>query len=383
MELTTRRLAVFTFGAFALLLLARPPRPVGMNVDERNARLRTPAERVRETLNATADTLKAVEYALWSGAFRDSLLREIRTWPTPARDRAIVDARIPVSLRRHIESVYADSRSRMVSKAASLPLVVALETGSATSWMTTTWIEDSTPGAPSCATVVRIRVTMKMRDDPRTLAREIRRDLPANFPQPRHFGLCGFVAAFGAPSAEVRDWLDARDFRPIVIGYDPARRGAGLHARYSDYAVPWFESIDNGLRALAGRACAAGRAQRCLDIAAPERRQGTARLGGAPSDWRFYRWGWNGSPEFINELATSLGAERFAELWRAPDAPPETYRRLTGVPIDTLARRAVFGDLPNMPAGAGVRGGDIVIALAIAALFAGLATLTNPRKHYS
>lgn len=383
--MTARRLAWITAGAFALLLIARPPRPSGMSLEAMNDRSRSAADRVRETLNASTDTLRAVEYALWSEALRDSVLRVLRPLPASARDRAMVDARMPASLRRHLELVYADTRSRMPRGIASLPLFVVLDTGTNINWMRTFWIEDSTPAAPTCATVVRLRTTKGLLSDPRTLAREIRRVLPANFPQPRHFGLCGFEAAFGAPSAEVRRWLAARDYRPVISGYDPTQAVESRRMR-ADYTVPWFDVTDNGARALAGRACAAGRTAQCLDVAAPtDRRQGVrlGGLGGAPSDWRYYAWGWNGAPEFLNQVATSLGPERFTTLWRASDAPPEAYRRLTGVPIDTLARRTLFGDAPTLHTGAGASGGDIVIAFAIAALFAGLATLTNPRKRHS
>jgi hypothetical protein len=82
----------------------------------------------------------------------------------------------------------------------------------------------------------------------------------------------------------------------------------------------------------------------------------------------------------MNALASSLGPDRFAALWRADEAPDKAYRRLTGVPIDTLARRVLLGDSPPLRAGASVELTDVLVTIAIALFFAGLAAFSNPRR---
>jgi hypothetical protein len=75
-----------------------------------------------------------------------------------------------------------------------------------------------------------------------------------------------------------------------------------------------------------------------------------------------------------------MGPQRFAELWRAPDSLPDAYRRLTGVPVDTLAYRVVTQARSAVRAGASVTPGEFLVVLMIAGLLAGLATLSHPRR---
>jgi hypothetical protein len=82
----------------------------------------------------------------------------------------------------------------------------------------------------------------------------------------------------------------------------------------------------------------------------------------------------------MNALASSLGPDRFAALWRADEEPDRAYLRLTGVPIDTLARRVLLGDAPPLRAGARVDLTDVLVIVAIALCFAGIAAFANPRR---
>ena len=382
MELTARRTAALALAAFALLVIARPPRPSGPTYDQRRDRASSTVDRARLARDATRDPLLVVEYALWSGQVRDSVRRQLAGSPPSGRDRAFIDPRVPVAIRAHVEAVYAATRGRVNAGRMALPLFVALDTSVNFRLAERLWIEDITSPAPACATVLRVRVSPEAMRDSRTMAREIRRVVPPNFPQPAHFGLCGFEAMFGAPSADVRRWLQEREFQPIASGYDPTRSPeTARHLR--DLVVPYFYFSSNGAVGLELRACASGRSERCLNAVAPiTEGQGAGRVGQIASVAlaRWYGWGWNGYPDLMNTLATSMGAESFGKLWRGNTSPPDAYRQLTGVPMDTLARRVLVGDAPPLLVGASLSLASVLTPLLIAAVFAGFATLAHPRR---
>lgn len=383
MELTARRAAGLALAAFVLLVLARPPHPVGLSYVERSDRASSALERARDARDATRDTLRVVEYSLWSSQVGDSVRRQLAGMPVSARDRAFIDPRLPAATRAHIETVYAATRARMNTGRMALPIFVVLDTTVNYRLGTTLWVEDAAGPVPACATVLRVRVSREALRDTRRMSRDIQRVVPARFPQPEHFGLCGFEAAFGAPSAEVRRWLEEREFRPVASGYDP--RLTPRAPRYlDDYVIPYFNSEKNGAMGLVLRACVAGRSASCLDAVAPtSERPVYGPVGGISyvvSDWRWYRWGWYGSPDLMNTLATSMGAESFGTMWRGSASPPDAYQQLTGVPMDTLARRVLVGDSPPLRVGASLSLASVITPLLIAAVFAGLATIAHPRR---
>ena len=383
MELTARRTAALALAAFALLVIARPPRPTGPTYYEQRDRATSAVDRARDAQNATRDTLRVVEYSLWSRHVRDSVRRELATMPENGRDRAFIDPRVSAATRAHITAVYAATRARMSAGRMALPVFVVLDTTANYRLGTTLWIEDAAGPAPACATLLRVRVSREAMRDTRRMSRDIQRVVPARFPQPEHFGLCGFEAAFGAPSAEVRRWLEEREFRPVASGYDPTLTPRA--PRYlGDYVIPYFNSEKNGAMGLVLRACVAGRSASCLGAVAPtSERPVYGPVGGISyvvSDWRWYRWGWYGSPDLMNTLATSMGAESFGAMWRGSASPPDAYQQLTGVPIDTLARRVLVGDAPPLRVGASLSLASVITPLLIAAVFAGLATIAHPRR---
>lgn len=379
MELTVRRTAGLALAAFVLLVLARPPRPTGQPYNEQRDRAQSAVARARFARDAARDTLHVVEYSLWSRQVRDSVRRELAGLALAARNRLFIDPRVPPSTRAHIETVYAATRAKLPAGRMALPLFVVLDTSQTYRLGTTLWVEDITGPAPACATVLRVRVSREALRDSRRMSRDMRRVVPARFPQPEHFGLCGFEAVFGAPSATVRRWLEEREFRPVASGYDPTRvPRVPRHLR--DRVFPFFSYAGNGMMGLELRACFAGRSERCLVAVAPAADRPASELDGVASDWRWYGWNWNGSPELMNTLATSMGAASFEQLWRGNAAPPDAYRTLTGVPMDTLARRVLVGDAPPLGVGASLSIASVLTPLLIAAVFAGLATLAHPRR---
>lgn len=378
MEMTARRMAGIALAAFALLVVVRPPRPTGRTYDDA-LRQGSAEDRVRRALEATNDTLQTVELTKLSRELRVRIEGQLAATPAEARDRIIMDPRIPESLRRHTESVYAESRARMPHSSMSLPIFVLLDQSQLYRLGSMIWIERDGDMVPTCATVLRVRASDKGMRDPRQMIRDIRRTLPPDFPQPRHFGLCGFEAAFGPPSPAVRQWLQEREFRPVVTGYDmsvSARSSPGLR----DNLIPWYLAADNGAMALTLRACASGRTDQCLAAIAPTYRRIIADLDTPSAELTWNLWGYTASLDAMNALASSLGAERFATLWRADEPPADAYRRIIGVPIDTLAQRVLLGDSPPLRAGASVDLIEALVTVAIALLIVALAAFANPRR---
>jgi hypothetical protein len=379
MELTPRRAAGLALAAFVLLVLARPPRPIGLPYDEQRERLSSALDRARDARDAARDTLRVVDYSIWSRQVRDSVRRQLASTPENSRNRAFIDPRVPAATRTHLEAVYAASRARMSSGRMALPLFVVLDTTVNYRLGTTLWVEDAGGPAPACATFLRVRVSREAVRDERRMSRDIQRVVGARFPQPFHFGLCGFEAAFGAPSAEVRRWLQEREFRPVASGYDPAVNPRAPRQLDRD-VIPYFSSAQIAAVALDMRACVAGRVERCLSAVAPVSERPMSNIDYVSSDWRWYGWGWDGSSHLMNAVATSMGAEAFGALWRGNASPPDAYRQLTGVPMDTLARRVLVGDAPPLQVGASLSLASVITPLLIAAFFAGLATLAHPRR---
>lgn len=376
--MNVRRMAGIALAAFALLVVVRPPRPTGRTYDDAMRRESAP-DQVRRTLSAIGDTLRMIENTTVSRTLRATVRRELASTPASRRDRIIMDPRLPASLRPHLETVYAESRSRMPRSAIALPAFVVLDTVQSSRISAILWVEAADDAVPTCATVLRVRSSGENMQDARRFGLDIRRSLPPDFPQPRHFGLCGFEAAFGPPSPAVRRWLQDRDFRPTVTGYDPSIPPRSAMRLY-DFMIPWYMEADNGAMALTFRACASGRFDQCLAAVAPTHRRTIGSIETPSSDVSRIYWRYTGSLDLMNALASSLGPDRFAALWRADEEPDKAYQRLTGVPIDTLARRVVLGDSPPLRAGASVGLADVLVALGIALFFAGLAAFSNPRR---
>ncbi len=389
MGLTTPRTIGIALGAFALLVVARPPRPVGEVYDASN-RQQTPLSRANSALTATNDTARVLQHAMNARQLQDSVDRWLAHTPPLQRNQIVVDSRLPLTVRQHLQLVYAASRAGMAGDAVTLPVFVVLDSSRDQSEELLQWVESTTAGAPSCVTIARIKTPKDaLIRDTRAFTQLAYRVLRATFPQPRHFGLCGFEAAFGQPSRVVRQWLQARELYPSSSGFDLARP-ARLAVRrqydqsgldYSEqYFMPWWGGDEGISRALNLRSCASGRLLMCIDAAVPRPKTITVAVGDTTVSAPDGRSRWQGSPDVMNALATSLGQQRFAELWRADAPPPASYERLTGVPMDTLARRLLYGDAAPLRAGAAPTLAEILAALVIAAALAGLATLSHPRR---
>ncbi len=373
--MTVRRAAALAVGAFALIAVAKPPRPVGTVWDRY-----TSADSTKRVLEATGDSLIQLRAVARTVATRASVNRMLAAAPTSMRDGVIADERIAPSLRNHLSTVYAASRAKMPGSSMALPIFVVLDsTGELANSIQ--WLESPSAESPTCATVVQISASLRTLRDGRALATEVHRRLGPQFPQPRDFGLCGFEATFGAPSPVVRQWLRERGWISVRTGLSQALPPRPSSAFFYNY---WGGRFDDGLYWVSFDGCIAGRLEECVDAVAP-------RLLGRTVDMESYssergtsrsRWGGRGSPDLMNALASSLGPQRFAELWRAADAPPDAYRRITGVPMDSLAHRVLVGDRPRRHSGATVSFGELIAVLLVAAAFAGISTLSHPRNRW-
>ena len=238
--MTTGRVALLTAGAFALLLAARPPRPTGLLWGTSEERV-SASDRAQNMRTATLDTLRAINQALWARHVRDSVTKVLARMPASARNQLLADPRIAPSFRQHMQTVYAQSRAQLGSASFARPMFVVLDSVGWSGQGRALWVEDSASAAPTCATVVRVSVSHDVLSGKREGMRELVRSLGATFPRPRDSGLCGFEAAFGAPSHAVRQWLRAREYYPLSYGYDlAARPKSGLWPYYDESGLTGF-----------------------------------------------------------------------------------------------------------------------------------------------
>jgi hypothetical protein len=378
-ELTMRRFVGIAVGGFALLALAFPPRPVGNGYNGTRADT-TRLRRVRVARSATYDTLASVRFALWTLDQRDSARRLVSSIPAGHRDQLMADPTLPESFRRLMQANYAATRVRR-GEGMPLPVVVLLDSDATGGVSSALWLEDTTSGTAGCVTVRRLFANHVERMSQSRLITKAASRLGGSFPQPRHFGLCGFEAKFGPPSPAIRTWLQDRGWRPVEKGYDPNDRPMS-NGIYSYAALPFMSWwTDDYQWLLAARACEAGRLDQCHEVAVPK--DAWRALGGrAVPGSTEYRSTMDphGSPDFMNALATTMGPERFLELWQGNETPLVAYQRLMGVPVDTLARRLLLGRdaLKNLEVGSPVvpSVAEAVFLLVLCGVSVGLVTLS-------
>jgi len=378
-EMNARRLAALTLGAFVLMALAKPPRPSGGGwaMDEELA----PSDLTKRALTSASDSLLQVTALARLGATREEVRQRLAALPPMARNQVIADERISASLRSLWQRTYAATLAAAGQNPPALPVFVVLDTTREQA-SATQWIDTPGPASPGCATVVRMYVNPRLLGDTRAMTRLIHRRLGPAFPQLADLGLCAFKARYGAPAPELNGWLRQRGWRPVVTGlspWTPAQSGPSQSLDSYYYNFFWDRS-DNGALGLQRRACAAGVASPCLDAVAPLSQNRVVVSDG----YIGFRWGWVGAPDLMNQLAVSMGPEKFGELWRAADPLPDAYRRITGVPIDTMARRLLLTSRGGpLHAGATVTIPEVLVVLMITLLLAGISTLGHPRRRKS
>ncbi|MHB1312841.1 MAG: hypothetical protein ACYC3L_12565 [Gemmatimonadaceae bacterium] len=375
MEMTPGRLAALTLGAFVLMAVAKPPRPTGGGYGMANPADR-PSALTKRALSAASDSLLQTRSLLRLDATRDSVRQKVLSLPAAARNQVIADPRIKPSLRALWQQTYAASLASMGPGVVALPLVVVIDT---TGWTYSSvqWLDTSSPESPSCATVVRLTMSPRVAADARELNfAVVHNRLAANFPQPADLGLCAFVARYGAPSPQMRAWLRDRDWRAVVTGYSPALPVRNTTAQMDFLYDLFWSSYDNSALGLHRRACRAGNDRYCLDAVAPR----SLHRVKVDDGYVGFRYGSVAASDLMNQLAVSMGPAKFEELWRASDPLPVAYLRITGVPVDTLARRLIVGRGDPMRAGATVTAPEALVVLMITLLLAGVSTLAHPRR---
>ena len=194
-------------------------------------------------------------------------------------------------------------------------------------------------------------------------------------------GACGFFAAFGLPGADIRQWLEATDYRA---------------ARRSDWHIALAPATDASAMydlGAAGRRCMKGERGGCLEMLGAERSGRSARrdpstsspllldsfgpLGTANRARSRSELG-NVEGELLMSAVREFGPERFGRFWRSSAAPDVAFSQATGVTLDAwtpawLSR--TIGALPTRPT---IRGSHVVwLAVAFPLL---LTVAARPRE---
>lgn len=201
--------------------------------------------------------------------------------------------------------------------------------------------------------------------------------------QERLLGPCGFFAKYGAPGAGMLEYLRSNTMRTAEYLWAP---------------TPWFErdalmpaSYARSWPALAG--CRAGRDSACLAVLA-----GTSPMTGYFGAWDDAQRGPNDvsvdgpllrsgfydrvSGGLLANLATSLGDDRFARLWRDARGPHVAYEAIAGEPLTAWMQRVVAGEVEPYRPGPGVPAVPLAATLFILG-GAGFAAMRGTRRSMS
>ena len=363
MEMTARRLVALTLGAFVLMALAKPPRPSGGGwaIDEEL----TSTDFTKRALESANDSLLQVTTLVRLEVTREEVRQRLAALPPAARNQVIADPRISATLRSLWQRTYAATLAAAGPNAPALPVFVVFDT-TRKQYSSTQWLVAPGPDSPGCTTVIRVYVNPRVTNDTKAVTRIMHRRLGPAFPQLADLGLCAFVARYGAVAPPTSAWLRARGWRPVVTGLSPSTPAQPGPSQLVDgYYYLFWDRSDNGALGLQRRACAAGVTSSCLAAVAPLSQNRVVVSDG----YIGFRWAYVGSPDLMNQLAISMRAEKFGELWRASEPIPEAYRRITGVPIDTLARRLLLTSRGGpLHAGATVTIPELLVVLMITLL---------------
>ena len=185
-------------------------------------------------------------------------------------------------------------------------------------------------------------------------------------------GPCAFQARFGVAGAQIDAWLRSRSYDlALDASWEEPGRDLGPQAaalRDEARAESWrYTQWDLSIPA---RACAAGEVKGCEDAMTPA--HGTRRQ--LPSGAMVRRsmpwdthWGARAT-DYLSDLVTAIGPERFARFWRSDLPPDAALRSAAAMPLSGWTQQWI-GELAG-PArfGPGLAAREILTAVLVAAL---------------
>jgi hypothetical protein len=227
-------------------------------------------------------------------------------------------------------------------------------------------LPDATDGS-RCVSLVRLRGTTPAHVDALGLQSLV--------------GVCGFFAAFGLPGADIRQWLEATDYRA---------------ARRSDWHLALAPATDAtamyNLGAAGGRCMKAERGA-CLEVLGMEHSRRSARrdpstsspllldsFGPLSAANRARSRSELGSVEgeLLMSAVREFGPDRFGRFWRSSGAPDVAFTQATGVTLDAWTRTWLTRTLGPLPTRPTIRGSHVVwLAVAFPLL---LTVAARPRE---
>jgi hypothetical protein len=147
-------------------------------------------------------------------------------------------------------------------------------------------------------------------------------------------GPCVFWAKYGAPGPALGKWLGEGAAR---FASTPA---AELWDRWPDvHTGDWWYTSTDYMWSLAGQACRAGDASRCVDaMSVPDDNDGGTLSLTALNSSEFYS---NGSGSLIAHAESEFGPDRFATFWHSNDAPASAFEKAFGRPMGEWVRNVM------------------------------------------
>ena len=253
------------------------------------------------------------------------------------------------------------------------------------------------PSAPagSCVAVIVLGTTTDAAASPAVLARML------GDPEftPLLLGPCAFYARFGEPGTPMERWLASRGFDLAFVPDWTPSRGAGSHlgpgrpqwrrrtsgSRSDDsWTMPGEVIVDGGVRA-----CLGGDVARCEGMVLSMTSHPLARAprGSAPWDGVVRRRTMYDArnvaavADYLSDLATYVGPERFAAIWGAPSSVATAMADVTGMTIGDWTREWLLAYGITAPqVGAEVGWGEMALILVSIIASLGIAVTVASRR---
>ncbi|HEX2167012.1 MAG TPA: hypothetical protein VHG09_07195 [Longimicrobiales bacterium] len=187
-------------------------------------------------------------------------------------------------------------------------------------------------------------------------------------------GPCTFFARYGAPGAQVSQWLDDGAYALAEVP-GPAWH-VDIRAQARERWRSWSDTD------ILFRGCTAGRDELCRELVTfpaaerlPHEGAATARLQSA------YMYAGNVHRMLLSEMAASFGAERFEQFWTSDEEVPAAFANAFGLEMTEWLRDWGEANYGRQQLGAAVGGGTLVLSILMVLIAGGIAAAVATRRN--